>query len=372
MAIKLSNLTFTEQDDIVPASGVEEILNTGIANTLAGNDIIIGTKEMTTSDTSFQDRFSSIFNSGTLNTADGNDIITGTISGIEDSPDYYSYYGIYNIGSICTGDGNDKIMGRGVYGLVNYFTIATDNGNDTISGTGEGGAAGLYTRETINTGDGDDIITGTNTSGGGYGIFNGFGTPEQLDGSTSTIDSGEGNDTITGIAAFGIVNLAIINTGNGADSIICDASSNNGTGYGFYNVNIINTGNGNDLITEISSHSIHNLGIINTGNGDDSIIAEGGFYEDPFNPSSSIPGRVFLENGKDYLKSFGRGIFNGGNGKDTLELTPGSYTVGISGTVVNFTKGSTIMQTSDFEILKAGNTTYGIPSLIDGQTIIVA
>jgi hypothetical protein len=46
MAIELSNLTFTEQDDIVPASGVEEILNTGIANTLAGNDIITGTEQL--------------------------------------------------------------------------------------------------------------------------------------------------------------------------------------------------------------------------------------------------------------------------------------------------------------------------------------
>jgi len=60
MAIELSNITFTEQHDIVPLSGVEEILNTGIANTLAGNDTIIGTKEMRTTDIPFQDRFSSI------------------------------------------------------------------------------------------------------------------------------------------------------------------------------------------------------------------------------------------------------------------------------------------------------------------------
>jgi Ca2+-binding RTX toxin-like protein len=66
MAIELSNLTFTDEDDIVPASGVERILNTAIANTLAGNDIITGTGGKY-----------SIFNSGTLNTAEGNDIITG-------------------------------------------------------------------------------------------------------------------------------------------------------------------------------------------------------------------------------------------------------------------------------------------------------
>jgi len=67
MAIELSNLKFTDEDDIVPMSGLEErLINTGIANTLAGNDIITGTGG----------RYS-IFNSGTLNTADGNDIITG-------------------------------------------------------------------------------------------------------------------------------------------------------------------------------------------------------------------------------------------------------------------------------------------------------
>ncbi len=48
MAIELSNLTFTEQDDVVPASGVEEILNTGLANTLAGDDIITGTGKFLT------------------------------------------------------------------------------------------------------------------------------------------------------------------------------------------------------------------------------------------------------------------------------------------------------------------------------------
>jgi hypothetical protein len=69
MAIELSNLMFTEQDDIVPASGVEEIVNTGIANTLAGNDIIIGTSNGS----------NGIYViSGSINTADGNDTITGT------------------------------------------------------------------------------------------------------------------------------------------------------------------------------------------------------------------------------------------------------------------------------------------------------
>jgi hypothetical protein len=48
MPIELSNLTFTNQADVVPMSGVEQILNTGIANTLAGNDTITGIKQVGT------------------------------------------------------------------------------------------------------------------------------------------------------------------------------------------------------------------------------------------------------------------------------------------------------------------------------------
>ena len=42
MTIDLSTITFTNQADIVPVSGQEDIVNTGIANTLAGNDTITG------------------------------------------------------------------------------------------------------------------------------------------------------------------------------------------------------------------------------------------------------------------------------------------------------------------------------------------
>jgi hypothetical protein len=101
------------------------------------------------------------------------------------------------------------------------------------------------------------------------------------------------------------------------------------------------------------------------GNGNDSMITYGSINRD-------LNGRVVeLEDGNDYFRGFGDGSYSGGNGKDTLELTSGIYTVGISGTAVNFTKGSTIMETFDFDILKAGNATYGIPSLNNGQTIFV-
>ena len=84
MAIELSNLTFTDEDDIVPVSGVEEILNTGIANTLGGDDII------TSTGLSF-----GFINYGTLNSAYGNDIIIGICN--DDG-----YVGIDNRGFIDT------------------------------------------------------------------------------------------------------------------------------------------------------------------------------------------------------------------------------------------------------------------------------
>jgi hypothetical protein len=86
-------------------------------------------------------------------------------------------------------------------------------------------------------------------------------------------------------------------------------------------------------------------------------------------------GAWFLGEGDDYIKGFGSGDFYGGNGNDTLELTPGTYTVGIwgeGGESPIFTKGNQLMITSEFEKLKAGNTLYDFTSLTAGQIITVA
>jgi len=97
MAIELSNLTFTEQDDIVPVSGVEQIVNTGIANTLAGKDIITGTAIRGIATPGINNAIYGIYNSDTLNTDDGNDIIMGICSDAEGNfNDFVHYYGIYN------------------------------------------------------------------------------------------------------------------------------------------------------------------------------------------------------------------------------------------------------------------------------------
>jgi hypothetical protein len=280
MAIELSNLTFTNQADIVPPSGVDEILNTGIANTLAGNDEITGTgteynfiHELINGPAGvFYSISTGFYNIGTLNTADSNDIITGISSPID------PYNSPYN-------------------------------------------SIGLYKKS--------------------YGILTEAGT----------IDTGNGNDIITGISEATIRD----GTTNHKDFLLTGYNSISNKG------GTINTGNGNDSI--ISKGRLYNIGMIFLGDGNDSFIADGEF---------DGTGSVFLENGQDYLKGFGSGNFNGGNGQDILELTSGSYSIGISGATVNFTKDSTMMVTSEFEKLIAGNTIYNFTSLTAGQIITVA
>jgi len=410
MAIELSSLTFTNQADVVPASGVEEISNTGMANTLAGNDIINGTGKIFTpvySNNSLFINISGLYNNGTLNTANGNDIITGIVK--DDVDLFYSHAGIFNYGTngtngtINTSDGNDIITGifqtpgfdtynsdnAGIYNL--YATINTGDGNDIITGIVEEiitdksqVSAGIRIEYgTIDTGNGNDTITGTGIKDLGIAINYG------------TFDTGKGNDIITGIGRSGINNfMATFNTGDGKD--IITGSTNELYGWGIRNSGSMDTGNGNDIITgtniigggvgiwneeggnidtgdgndtitAISQAGLYNFGNINTGNGADSIILDG------FNHIGS----VFLGDNKDKFKGFGTGVLDGGNDKDTLELTSGSYTVEISGTAVKFTQRNSvgiddILTTSDFEILIAGSTTYGISSLIDGQIITVA
>jgi len=384
MALELSTITFTDQADIVPPSGEKEVLiNTGIANTLAGDDILNGeTGDL--GNISDPLMLNGIFNldASRLNTGNGNDILTGISNNVN------NYYwnqgnGIYNQGTIETGNGNDIITGihqidsfdSGIFQLA--ATIDTGNGNDLIAGSSSRGGTGIQNilDSTINTGDGNDTITGTGNGFVGISNFSsiletGDGNDRIIGNSNSDnigirntiglIDTGEGNDIITGIN--GISNSeSTINTRNGDDSIISEGNFSNYNGS-------IETGEGNDIIT--STGVIYNDGVINTGNGDDLIIANEGF-ESGFNSS----GAWFLGEGEDYIKGFGSGDFYGGEGLDILELTPGSYTVGIwgeEGKSPIFTKGNQLMITSEFEILLAGGTVYDFASLTAGQIIVVA
>ena len=274
--------------------------------------------------------------------------------------------------------------------LYNATLINTGNGKDIISTnsaatSGSDEAGGIYDLGTINPGNNDDIITSTAvvTEEGviksGIGIFS-KGTIDTSDGNDSIISEGnftnrgnvflgEGNDSITAdtdLSDRALENFNFIGTGEGNDTI---------TSTGFiYNEGIIETGNGDDSIivngTDTGYGIYNNGGAINMGDGNDSIIANEGF-ESALNSS----GAGFLGEGEDYIKGYGSGDFYGGNGNDTLELTPGTYTVGIwgeGGESPIFTKGNQLMITSEFEKLKAGSTIYDFISLTAGQIIVVA
>jgi len=406
MLIELSTLTFTDQDDIVPLSGVEQIFNSRITNTLAGNDIITGTGDYS-NNIGFGAR-ESLLNLGTLNTGEGNDMIDGSYL----NGGYFPWYsGIYNSGTLNAGEGDDTItaLGIGLDGFVNYGTLNTGEGNDEITGISRHNQ-GIYLRSGIfDTVDGNDRITG---DGLGIGIYN----------ESVTFTTGDGNDTIEGIGnSYGIYNKGVINTGNNNDSLISHGDFINygevflGDGndiitasiiaevglsnFALENYNAIETGDGNDTIT--STGVIYNEGVINTGDGHDSIVVDGGFdgtgtgygiynnggaiitgngndsiiANQGFESAMNSSGAWFLGEGEDYIKGFGSGDFYGGNGNDTLELTPGTYTVGIwgvGGKSPIFTKGNQLMITSEFETLIAGGTTYDFASLTAGQIITVA
>src|SRR4028118_1776189 len=139
MVLDLSSISFTEQDDIVPESGYDEqILNTGIVNTLAGNDRITGTV--------IEGAFPpyGFINEGILNTADGDDIITGVIY--------------------------DPYASSGGFNIINSGTLNTGEGDDLIDGSqgnyGSWGFSGINTTGTLNAGGGDDTITGVGTQDG--------------------------------------------------------------------------------------------------------------------------------------------------------------------------------------------------------------
>jgi len=253
-------------------------------------------------------------NSNTIETGDGDDIITST-SNISNHRVINRGNAISNDGTINTGNGQDSIISVGNFTNKGGVFLGADNDSITVS---------ILTSPSAMLDEVVDLLKR------GLENFN-------------TIETGDGDDIITSTGV--IYNEGVINTGDGNDYI--EGVDIAGTGYGIYN----------------------NGGAIITGNGNDSIIANEGFES---GPNSS--GAWFLGEGDDYIKGFGNGDFYGGNGNDTLELTPGTYTVGIWGEAGEspiFTKGNQLMITSEFEKLKAGGTIYDFSSLTAGQIIIV-
>lgn len=316
------DIQFTDQDDVAPMSWdmPQAILNWGDTYTLVGNDLITGISTYFALDTGGTGFLNN--EAATINTGKGRDVITG--EGLNYSmynPTYHGH-GIDNRGSIETGDDEDNLRSYGTF----------------------------YNSGMVSLGDGDDGLyahcPNSNVPNNDWSLSN-YGT----------IEAGNGDDRITVIGSFN--NSGSVSLGHGNDSISISANAYNSETL--LNSHTINTGYGDDRIT---ARVMDNHGFINTGNGKDSLIARD-FYGS---------GNVFLGDGEDYLSGFGSGYYEGGNDQDSLELTSGDYTVGISGGIVSFTKsgyyGQT-MQTFGFEKLIGGSTTYNFTSLSDGMIIYV-
>jgi hypothetical protein len=389
--------TLSGKDSITGAGGVDtsNAFLTGVAPIYFGVEnlgaIIMGKGVNSIAGTAIGRKTSLVY--GVYNEADSsismngnNNSITGKATGDgSEFPSIFSIAGIYNrSGSIIMDNGNNNsitgigtatvavsvnegtgFLSSGIFNRQGGTIAMGDGNNDSITGTG-GYYNGIYNRGTITMGDGNnDTITGTGISDGAYGIYN------QNLGSNPTITMGNGNnDSITGIAkgssSVGIFNETgcTITMGDGNKDSITGLAEGSGS-VGIFNKTdgTITMGNGNGAITGTGKVTgIYNDGMIDAGAGNDTVIANGGF---------AGSGKLLLGEGNDFLKGFGSGSFMGGGGVDTLELTTGTYTVGISGTNTTFTSGSTIMNTTEFEKLIAGATTLNFSSLMNGQTIVV-
>jgi hypothetical protein len=345
MAIELSSITFTNQDDIVPSSGEEQILNTGVANTLAGNDTITGIADSAQSGN--QD---GIINSGTLNTAEGDDRITGKGwygTGLDNTGTFdtgedndiitaNATYGdgLNNTGTFNTGEGNDTItVGGRVYGIITSGTFNTGEGDDVINSWG-GRLRGVIVRGIFDTGDGNDSIRGTSAGFSGVGIYN----------ESFSFNTGDGNDTIEGQGSYGISNKGVINTGQGKDIIQDTLLVNRGyeQTISIENFFTIDTGDDDDIIT--GNNCIYNEGNIHTGNGDDSIIAR--FFSPTYNGTLRNIDTIETGEGNDLITSTSGGYIiynqngdaigthkaisndgtiNTGNGQDSI-ISVGNFT----------------------------------------------
>jgi hypothetical protein len=273
--------------------------------------------------------------------------------------------------------GDDTLTGVGTrtasYGIwiIPQGELYTSGGKDTIIGTANlSRLSGIFLDQSalLDTGAGADTIIGTSLSGSGIFL-------NAASSAITTIQTGANNDTVIGESTFDIgidVNSGALETGDGNDTIDGTGS----TGITLRSGGTIKTGNGNDTITGMSTSNsavgIRNFGIANfvgeidTGAGNDLVDARTGGF--------GGSGITNLGQGNDDLKGFGSGSFNGGSGKDTLELTTGTYIVGISGETVRFTASLfpfSIMVTTEFERLLAGNAMIDFTSLENRQTVTV-
>ncbi len=373
MAIDLSTITFTNNADIIPSLGTDNIIldaNRSV-RTYSGNDILTGiATNMTLGKNGIENR-------GSIDTGLGDDLLTG-VSTSTSFPG--NWKGIENYGKIETGLGNDKIFAKSLYtGLFNRGIVDTASDDDTIVGEGGSTYYDIVNGGLIDTGDGNDRIEGRldnrviiRTGSGNDTIKTlPFSTnPSLYNQTNATIDTGEGNDLITGLTSDSnwITNKGTISTGSGDDTIdgMCFNSPSSvgilnadggkidtgagkdiiringilnpgdGSGKGIYNQGIIDTGDNEDTIESSGSDTgINNEATIVTGNGNDTITGNtvSSFGYGIYNTGSIdlglgddiITGRRYSPNNYGGVGIFNSGSINTGAGNDVVDALRGGF-----------------------------------------------
>ena len=392
-----NGLWTASSDTLIENSG--GVVNLGItANTLAGNDSIIGAEGIDFSNaklTGFAPIYFGIENLGQIIMGNGQNLIAGIATGIIEE---YSVLGIFNeqgktmtmgngnnnsITGQATGDGGEEFLISGIYNRSGSITMGNGNNNSVTGigiGTGEGSySSGIYNKQggTITIGNGNNSsITGI---GGFYnGIFN-----------RGNITVGNGNDvSITGTAeadrGFGILNdnfngsNPMIEIGNGDNVLIVGTAIGNES-VGIYNVSgsTIRMGDGSGTIRGEAigedSLGIFNEGIIDAGGGNDTLFSA--VDDNCVSQKVTIDGggNIYMGAGDDYFQGFGNmnvyGDTGSGNtGEDTLDLSAFNFsdlvinTIGSRDNYAQFTYedpflGSTTMTTFEFDNFIFANKT---------------
>lgn len=281
-----------------------------------------------------------VYSGTAINMLGGDDVISGSGSA-----------GILVGGLLDAGAGNDTLDGSGPSGIFASGTIAGGLGNDSLTGTGL--SYGIWlSRGVIDTGAGHDIVRGfaispTNPTGYWMGIWN----------SDGIIDTGIGDDQVIGVSldsGTGIYNgntitsgrSGIIRTGAGNDTI-----SGSG-GNGIMNVGLIDSGEGADLIkaTAIGTGIMNEVsGVILLGGGNDTISGGGGRRGINLNMSTIDCGSgndLLVGTGSSFGIDMAASTIQGGMGFDTIQGFGGEIGIYMNGGLIDLGTGNDVLTAS--------------------------
>lgn len=240
---------------------------------------------------------------------------------------------------IDSGDGDDVITGSDDFAEL----IDGDDGNDTI--TGNGGD------DTIDAGDGNDLVTG---GAGNDSILGGNGQ-DTIDGGADAdnIDAGDGQDSVDGGDGDDVINagdgLDTVNGGAGDDNIngmsgtdLLNGDADNDTILGGSENDTVNGGDGNDIVNgQAGNDTVSGDAGDDTaygGGGRDSLLGNAG--DDIVNGQSGDDSLLGGDGNDRVYGGRGNDSLDGGIGDDTLRGHGGNDSVFGGGGVDRLDGGS--------------------------------